>query len=438
MRVSPTPEASDLLRGFFMVRFITLLIVVAGIAAAAAAPVSASSLEFEVLQGTEVTLQDLQCNPEGTSSATILVTGSADGPHPGTFESTITLTAGSQRFGNGPLLALSETFEIVSGDTLITGTKRLVPRQERFYPFSCRVTPSAECEEIFLRASATPDDALRYDATINGPEGTQQERGYAQFAMGVDGIRCSGEMQSSSGAMDQFFTLVVSLNDPATVVLTPATSEITVGTEHEVTATVTDESGQPVYGAVVRFNVAGTTTASGDCLTEPSGECRFIYQVGEFPGEDTISAYADVNVDGVQDELEPTGTATKTIVLPASTPGRTTGDGKFVDDFFVDPHDVTFSVSARSDGSTLRGNCMIKDKATDTTIKCLDVLAYRQFENNALFYGNAEQNGVATIYLIAVEDNGPPGSSPADTLVIHTAAGYSASGEVTSGDIQVR
>jgi hypothetical protein len=124
-------------------RFILLLLVVAAIAAAAAAPVSASSIEFEYLLGDDVRLQQLQCNPGGTSSATLFVTGVAGGPHPGTFESTITLTAGPFSFDQAPLVEVNESFEIVSGDTVITGTKHLIPVDPAgaFYPFACSVTP---------------------------------------------------------------------------------------------------------------------------------------------------------------------------------------------------------------------------------------------------------------------------------------------------------
>jgi hypothetical protein len=124
-------------------RFILLLLVVAAIAAAAAAPVSASSIEFESLLGDDVRLQQLQCNPGGTSSATLFVTGVAGGPHPGTFESTITLTAGPFSFDQAPLVEVNESFEIVSGDTVITGTKHLIPVDPAgaFYPFACSVTP---------------------------------------------------------------------------------------------------------------------------------------------------------------------------------------------------------------------------------------------------------------------------------------------------------
>jgi hypothetical protein len=413
-------------------RFITLLVAVTAIAAGAAAPASAASLEFEYLQGSDVTLQELQCNPEGTSSATFLVKGDAGGPHPGTFESTVTATAGPLLFGEGRLLELNETFEILSGDTLITGTKALVLPEERFYPFACSVTPAGDCEDVFVQASA-PGEGLRYDATISGPEGTQRERGYAEFSINAYATRCGGDTQVSSAWMDQFFTTVIPPRDPATVVLSPAAAVNTVGTFHELTAAVADESGEPVADAVVRFSVAGASSGTGLCLTDVTGECMFSYQVAEFPGEDTITAYVDEDADGVQDELEPTATATKSIVLPTSTTGRTAGDGKY-----GAAANVTFTLSARNDGSTLRGSCVFKDKAADISIKCLDVLAYVQFGNTAAFYGHAEQNGVATLYRIDVVDNGQPGSSPADFISITTAVGYGSSGPVTSGDVQVR
>jgi hypothetical protein len=415
-----------------MSRFITILVVVAAIAAAAASSASADTLEFEFLQGSDVTLQEFSCNPEGTSSATFVVRGDAGGPHPGTFESTITAIAGPLIFGEGRLVELNESFSIVSGDTLITGTKELVLPEERFYPFACSVTPAGDCEDVFVHASA-PTEGLLYDATISGPEGTTRERGLAEFSINVFGTRCDGETQVTSAFLDQFFTAVLPPRVPATVVLSPATAVNTVGTFHELTATVADESGEQVAGAVVRFSVAGASNATGVCLTDAAGECTFSYQVAEFPGEDTISAYVDVDADGVQDELEPTATATKTIVLPASTAGRTTGSGKYGAD-----GNVTFELSARSDGSTLRGSCVFKDKAAEVTIKCRDVIAYVQSENTAAFYGNAEQNGAATLYRINVVDNGQPGSSPADFVSITTAAGYSSSGSVTSGDVQVR
>jgi Bacterial Ig-like domain (group 1) len=420
-----------------MRRLIALLFAVAGIAAAAGTPASATSIEFEYLLGTEVTLQQLDCNSEGTSSATFVVTGSAGGPHPGTFESTLTVTAGPLTYGEGALLEVNESFEIISGDTLITGTKHLVPREERIYPFLCTVAPSAECDEVSALAGAS-GDALRYEATITGPEGTREEEGYAEFHINADGFMCGGEMQFSWGYMEQFFSAAIPSREPATVTISPATAVNAVDAFHELTATVSDEGGQPVTGAIVRFSVVGTSSASGDCTTDGNGECTFSYQVAPFPGEDAITAYVDVDADGVQDAGEPTGTATKTIVLPTSTPGQTTGGGQFVKNQAGATGDVTFTLTARSDGATLQGGCTIVDKASGTTIKCLDVLAYVQHGRYATIFGHAEQDGLATLYRISVVDSGERGSGPADLVTITTAAGYVASGPVTNGDVQVR
>lgn len=75
-------------------------------------------------------------------------------------------------------------------------------RQERFYTFTCGVTPSGDCENVFVQASAPVEDALRYEATITDPEGTQQGRGYTEFAFGFRGLRCGGEWQFTEGGMD--------------------------------------------------------------------------------------------------------------------------------------------------------------------------------------------------------------------------------------------
>jgi hypothetical protein len=417
-----------------MRRLTLLLLAVGTVAAAAAAPASAESIEFEYLQGDAVTLEQLECSSTGASTATFSITGSAGGPYPGTFESSLTLIAGPVVFGEARLMEMSETFEIVSGDTFVTGTKHLTPflPEDVFHPFFCSVTPSSECEEVRVSASGS-GDALRYQATIDGPEGTQQEQGYAEFQITVDALRCGGQTQVTSASLDQFFARAIPPQEPAAVVLSPETAVNTVDSFHELTATVTDESGEPVDGAIVRFDVTGTSSDRGLCIAG-AGECTFSYQVAPFPGTDTITAYVDVNANGMKDAGEPEGTATKTIVLPASTPGRTTGEGQFARNF--PGGTVTFELTARSDGSTLRGGCTIVDKTSDTKIKCLDVLAYVQHGNEATIFGRAEQNGVPTLYRIRVSDGGSSGV--ADTISVTTAAGYFAFGQLTAGNIQVR
>jgi hypothetical protein len=417
------------------------LLVVASTGAALAAPSPAAAqnapLEFEYLIGSgEVTITQFDCNPSGTSTVTIAATGAAGGPYPGVFEETIVLTGGAQTFGTGELLRADAAFRIVSGDTVITGTKQLIPSQESFYEFYCSSTPAAECDDVSVFAAA-PNQALRYEAEIRGPDGTSHDQGNAEFQVSSEGVECAGEQQFSSGYFEEFFALSLPSSEPATVTLSPAADVNPVDTYHTVTATVLDESGQPVRDAVVRFAVTGASSAIGDCRTDANGQCDFTYQVSTFPGEDAIAAYVDVNANAAQDAGEPTGAATKTIVLPISTRGRTTGGGRAVRNQTLNPGELTFAVTARSSESELRGECAVVDQVTGTKVNCLDVIAYVQHGNQATIYGHGTVDGVGTLYRIYVIDNGE-GGTPGDYFTIQTASGYVAGGPLTDGNLQVR
>jgi hypothetical protein len=106
---------------------------------------------------------------------------------------------------------------------------------------------------------------------------------------------------------------------------------------------------------------------------------------------------------------------------------KATGGGKIAPD-------VTFGFTAmRKD---LKGNCNVVDHTLEVKVKCLDVTSYAQFANTATFRGQASVNGVLTTYRIHVEDGGEPGAG-VDTFTIETASGYSATGPLTSGNVQV-
>jgi hypothetical protein len=81
--------------------------------------------------------------------------------------------------------------------------------------------------------------------------------------------------------------------------LEPAEATNRIGTPHTVTATLTDESGTPVPGATIQFNVTGANTAAGVNATDASGEATFTY-AGTNIGDDTITACynADASPDG--------------------------------------------------------------------------------------------------------------------------------------------
>jgi len=97
---------------------------------------------------------------------------------------------------------------------------------------------------------------------------------------------------------------------PASLTLAPPSATNSVGDPHTVTATVTDQYGNPVPGITVRFSVSGANTASGADVTDANGHASFTY-TSTVVGNDTITAFADTNNNGTQDAGEPGGTATK-------------------------------------------------------------------------------------------------------------------------------
>ncbi len=215
-----------------------------------------------------------------------------------------------------------------------------------------------------------------------------------------------------------------------------------VGTSHTVTATVKDASGQPAQGVTVRFNVQGSSApASGTCTTDANGQCSFTYQGPQLPGADIIRAFADTNNDGDQDVGEPMGEATKAWVAPVSTPGQVTGGGQILNAAGNDK--IAFGFNAKSDPDTgkLLGNCTVVDPATDTMIKCVDVVSLVQAGTHATLFGNAtikvgQGQEMQTTYRIDVDDLAEPGKDQ-DTFKIQTDNGYTAGGVLTQGNIQV-
>ena len=105
---------------------------------------------------------------------------------------------------------------------------------------------------------------------------------------------------------------------PANLTLEPATATDPVGTQHCVTAMVTDAGANPVAGVAVVFSVTGTAgnSATGTVTTDASGQAQFCYQGPPATGDDTITAYADTNGNGIRDLNEPSDTATKHWIQP--------------------------------------------------------------------------------------------------------------------------
>ena len=121
--------------------------------------------------------------------------------------------------------------------------------------------------------------------------------------------------------------------------LGPATATNPVGTEHTVTATVSDSADAPLAGVLVSFAVTGAnagatgTCAPADCKTGADGKVSFTY-TGANDGDDTITASATA------DETTLTKTASKTwtaveggghgsITIIKSTFGKSSGSTVF-------------------------------------------------------------------------------------------------------------
>ena len=131
-----------------------------------------------------------------------------------------------------------------------------------------------------------------------------------------------GAADSCSGC---FFGLDLVLGlvqaQPDEITLEPATDTNTVGTDHTVTATVTDEFGTPVAGEAVHFAVTGVGTpvpASGDDTTDADGEATFTF-TNETAGANTVTACVDANADQSCGGGELSDTATKTWVAGPAT-----------------------------------------------------------------------------------------------------------------------
>ena len=120
--------------------------------------------------------------------------------------------------------------------------------------------------------------------------------------------------------------------------LEPADDTNPIGTPHTVTATLTDENGDPVSGATIEFEVTGANTAAGADATDANGEAEFTY-TGTNLGDDTITACYNADTDPA---CEASASATKHWTVGA--PATLTLDPKTATNTVDDQHCVTATV----------------------------------------------------------------------------------------------
>jgi uncharacterized protein (DUF2141 family) len=286
---------------------------------------------------------------------------------------------------------------------------------------------------------------------------------YTGTKAGLDTIRAVADA-NENGQLDTTDQLVFGVAEktylpgpPAKLELSPKTATNEVGEEHCVTATVMDRFGNPTPGITVVFSVTGAVViedgeaqvgAGGSVETNGQGEAEFCY-TSELPGENLITAFADTNENGRQDTDEPFDTATKTYLVPTTTPlcEISIHDGGWIVASNGDRGTFGGNAQADANGQITKGSQEYTDHgpAADMNVKSTELLAVFCEGNRATIYGTARvQSGTLTSasgtfpFRVRVVDSGEPGR--ADTYGILVGNGYWSSDErpLQGGNVQIR
>jgi hypothetical protein len=178
-----------------------------------------------------------------------------------------------------------------------------------------------------------------------------------------------------------------------------------------------------------------TIAAFTNVAVTTSYEATISTPVGTFTDEGRTSSGAQMltTPDGRASAATQTSLISEAPLITPTTSGHVTGGG-FIGDV-VDEW-VSFGFSAKSDGSTAKAQCSVSDRSARIDIKCLDATSLTQTATHATFVGNARVDGEPTTYRIDVNDAGGPAAG-GDTFTIQTASGFTASGVLAGGNIQI-
>jgi hypothetical protein len=326
-----------------------------------------------------------------------------------------------------PVTNFSETFSIQSGSFTITGSKGYVPAPVQGVGF-CNTNNEVAAAINPFAGLPGPFGTATYTATINGPSGSTTDQGTSDVAV-------SDQPNVGRQAFNEGFLSGAAPPPPppppvpATVMLSPAAATDPVGTSHTVTATVDNAGGQPVPNATVDFNVTGSVNTTGSCTTGTNGQCSFIYQGPNLPGQDAITGCAGPSGG------PPCGTAMKTWVLPTSTSGcevKVTNGGWIV---AADGDRSTFGGNAKLQaGGAMSGEEQYTDHAAagNMDVHSLNVLAIVCKKDAFDIYGRARVNGSGS-YFYRIEVSDPDTAGGSDTYGILLSNGYDSGSQPLGG-----
>jgi hypothetical protein len=302
-------------------------------------------------------------------------------------------------------------------------------------PYTADLVVSTGCPIGFSFNPAFPTGSLTGPQTIPFVETITAPTAAGSYTCTITAVTTPG---GSTNAIETV-NLTVTSADPATLDLQLATATNVVDAQHCVTATVKDAFGNVTPGITVDFSVAPPTfrtPPSGTAVTDASGQATFCY-TSALPGGDTITAFADTDNSGAQNGTEPSGTATKTWILPGSGTGcKVTYGGRITT---TDGDKATFGGNAKGSGPSGQEEYQDHGSTVDINVHSIDVQAVVCSADglSASIFGTATINGAGSVdYRIDVTDQGEPGSS--DTYRIRLSNGYD-SGEQTlsGGNVQI-
>ncbi|MBW3665123.1 MAG: Ig-like domain-containing protein, partial [Actinobacteria bacterium] len=212
---------------------------------------------------------------------------------------------------------------------------------------------------------------------------------------------------------------------PTMLSLAPETSTNTVGSDHTVTATVTDGFGNPVPDATVRFEVdsdGDPTPVSGTDTTDANGQATFTFTNG-VAGDDTITACT--NSDGseptsCETATGPNDSATKTWTT-ATAPASITLEPSTDVNGVAEDHTVTATV-LDADDQPVQGAVVRFEVTGDGSPDPADGTAVTDADGTATFTFTNDTPGQNTITACTTADGSDPGScGTADPQLTATA-----------------
>ena len=130
---------------------------------------------------------------------------------------------------------------------------------------------------------------------------------------------------------------------------------------------------------------------------------------------------ADADRDGIGDACD---------AAFNSTPGKVTGGG-----YIGATNNFGFNAQYKAGAAAPKGNVNYQDKSANLHFKSTAITGLGIFGTHATIVGTGTVNGVAVTFRIDVDDPGEPGTS--DTFSIQLSNGYTASGTINGGNIQI-